>query len=264
MSDLDLPKYTFQIEAREITDLNERLSFLLSELKSLEHLKVPPSEYEKQMIARGFRVTKLNPSNEYEYIEDEIKRTKDLLLLKNHIDKAFETDNPKKELYNYKKDLERRNIKFEFEYFAFDSIFQFIDEAIERIKHFEQTQLQYKPKNLSPNLSLKQIRKLSEALADIFEATPKQWQALFSETEIQLSEPIKAFAVSDIGILLYHLKERNLIEATKYPSIIERTKAFSINDIPIKAKQITDLKQNGNFPIIGKNHSKISKAVASL
>jgi hypothetical protein len=119
-------------------------------------------------------------------------------------------------------------------------------------------------RTLHPNITQSQIARLCENLKGIFEATPEQWRALFSETEIKLSKPIKAFAPSDIGILLYHLKERNLIENTKYPSVIERTKAFSINGIPIISKQINDLKTNMNFPTIGKNYSKISKAVASM
>lgn len=119
------------------------------------------------------------------------------------------------------------------------------------------------PKNLKPNITQSQIAKLYEALKEVFEATPEQWRALFSDTEIQLFKPIEAKAVSDIGVLLHYLKERNLIEAIKYPSIIERTKAFAINGIPITSKKINDLKANMNFPTIGKNYSKISKAVAS-
>lgn len=118
-------------------------------------------------------------------------------------------------------------------------------------------------RTLKPNITQSQLAQLYEELKDIFQATTDQWRALFSEDNIQMPAPIKANAISDVGLLLHHLKENNLIETTRYPSIIERSGAFIKDDEIVKAKQITDLKSNMNFPTIGKNHYKISQAVSN-
>jgi hypothetical protein len=126
-------------------------------------------------------------------------------------------------------------------------------------------QQQAKPTTLKPNVTQSQIVRLYEATKGIFEATAEQWRAVFSETEIQLSEPIQAVAVADIAVLFYYLKEREFIETSKYPSIIERTKAFSINVKTVTAKQLNKSKsENYNFPHTGKNYIKIEKVVRSL
>jgi hypothetical protein len=118
---------------------------------------------------------------------------------------------------------------------------------------------------LRPNITQSQIARLYEYMKGIFEATPEQWRALFSETEIQLSKPIKARAVADIVVLFHHLREREFVETSKYPSVLERAKAFLINDKIVTAKMINKPKsENYNFPLIGKNYDNISKAVASL
>jgi hypothetical protein len=118
---------------------------------------------------------------------------------------------------------------------------------------------------LRPNITQSQIARLYEYLKGIFEATPEQWRALFSETEIQLAKPIKAVAVADIVVLFHHLREREFVETSKYPSVLERTKAFSINDKIVTAKMINKPKaENYNFPLIGKNYDNINKAVSSL
>ena len=107
--------------------------------------------------------------------------------------------------------------------------------------------------------------RLYEGLKGIFTATPNQWRALFSETEIQLTEPIEASAIADISILFYHLKNNEFIEASKYPSILERVKGFSINGKIATSKQINKPKsENYNFPLIGKNYNNIDKVIASL
>jgi hypothetical protein len=133
-------------------------------------------------------------------------------------------------------------------------------------KYLNKEKPQKKPVNtLKPNITEKQINLLSENLKGIFEATPEQWRALFSEKEIQLSKPIKAGRVADIVVLFHHLREREFIETSKYPSILERAKAFLINDKIVTAKMINKPKaENYNFPLIGKNYDNISKAVASL
>ena len=128
----------------------------------------------------------------------------------------------------------------------------------------EQKQPQAKVKNLLPNITTSQITRLYNGLKGIFTATPEQWKSLFSETEIQLSTPIEARAVSDVGILLHYLKEMRLIGYSNYPSVIERTKAFVVGEMQITAKKITDLKSNYNFPTIGKNYSSISRIIQSL
>jgi len=117
---------------------------------------------------------------------------------------------------------------------------------------------------LHPNISKAQIRKLHDLLTNVFEATFEQWRTLFSEDAIKMETPIGASAVADVGILLHHLKERGFIEASRYPSIVENSKAFSVNETIIQAKQISDLKSNMNFPMIGKNFDKIRKAVEKL
>ena len=118
---------------------------------------------------------------------------------------------------------------------------------------------------LRPNIEVSQIVRLHNGTKGIFEATPEQWRTLFSDTEIQLIEPIKAVAVADIAVLFYHLHDREFVETSKYPSILERAKAFSINGKTVTAKQINKPKSdNYNFPYIGKNYDSISKAVASL
>jgi hypothetical protein len=118
---------------------------------------------------------------------------------------------------------------------------------------------------LRPNITQSQIARLYDYLKGIFEATPEQWRALFHETEIQLSEPIKAGTVADIVVLFHYLREREFVETSKYPSVLERAKAFLINDKIVTAKMINKPKaENYNFPLIGKNYDSISKAVASL
>jgi len=117
---------------------------------------------------------------------------------------------------------------------------------------------------LRPNITPNQIRKLHKSLNGVFESTYEQWCELFSESEIKMSEPIKANSVADVGILMHHLKENRYIETAKYPSVIERAKAFSVDKIPIRAKQIANTKQNMNFPTVGRNFNKINRAVSNL
>lgn len=121
------------------------------------------------------------------------------------------------------------------------------------------------PLSLKPNITPSQIVYLHESLKNIFEATLEQWKSLFSEKEINLLEPIKGQAPADIAILLHYLKENELIEVSKYPSIIERTKAFSIDGKTVSAKQINKVKnENFNFPNIGKHYIKIQSVIESL
>jgi hypothetical protein len=137
-------------------------------------------------------------------------------------------------------------------------------------KYLHKEKPQKKPANtLTPNINEKQITLLSEKLKGIFEATLKQWRALFSETEIQLLEPIKAEAVADVALLLVQLHRHKFIKAKEYAAIIGRAKAFSFSGKIITAKQINATKERSDWwketpPIIGSNYSRINKSVESL
>jgi hypothetical protein len=149
---------------------------------------------------------------------------------------------------------------------------QFIDELARKIietKQQNNKQPQRYAKTLNPCITTSQITRLYTGLQGIFEATPKQWTALFSETEIQIKEPIKAKAVADIALLLLQLHRCKFIKAKEYAAIIGRTKAFSFNGKPITAKQINATKERSNWwkdqtPIIGDNYTTINKAVTAL
>ena len=87
---------------------------------------------------------------------------------------------------------------------------------------------------------------------------------MFDATEIQLTKPIDAKTSSDIAILMHYLRTKELIETDNYPSIVEHTNAFTIKGAKATSKQISDVKQNYNFPCIGKDYTKIEEAVTSL
>jgi hypothetical protein len=137
-------------------------------------------------------------------------------------------------------------------------------------KYLHKEKPQKEPANtLKPNITEKQINLLSKHLKGIVEATPEQWRALFHETEIQLSEPIKAVAVADIALLLVQLHRYKFIKAKEYAAIIGRVKAFSFEGKTITSKQINATKERSDWwkettPAIGLNYSTINKAVASL
>ena len=141
-------------------------------------------------------------------------------------------------------------------------------DVLRRFRHLIEVRTpkpQKKSKTLKPNITENQIKRLSEAVKDIFEATQEQWQALFDATEIQLTKPIDAKTPSDIAILMYYLRTKELITTDNYPSIIEHTSAFTIKGVSVvTAKQISAVKENYNFPCIGKNYTKIEEAVTSL
>ena len=123
-------------------------------------------------------------------------------------------------------------------------------------------------RTLRPNITKSQILSLYENLKGIFEGSLEQWRALFSK-KIQISEPIKAFAIADIALLLVQLYKHNLIKTKQYASIIGHVKAFSFEDIPVTAKQINATKERSDWweeesPVIGLNYSQINKAVTSL
>lgn len=114
--------------------------------------------------------------------------------------------------------------------------------------------------NLKPNLTANQIVKLQAELKDIFEGSIEQWRSLFSE-DIKLDTPIKVNGYkSDVRVLFHFLKEKDLIETQKYPSILEKSKAFIYDGEILTAKQINAPKENFNYPNIG-NYVKIHSII---
>jgi len=202
-------------------------------------------------LANEFEESKTKVENEFYYkitVEDyEFEETKD----KEKIT-ALEAENEKEKAE--KEELRQRVLELEI---AVRNMFRLSLQPQAKAK-------QSPARTLRPNITVSQIARLCEEMKGVFEATAEQWRALFSETEIQLAEPIKAKTTTDIGILLFYLKEKNLIETKNYPSILERVKAFSIGGEIVTSKQISDTKQQENFPIAGKYYSKIEKAVTTL
>ena len=121
-----------------------------------------------------------------------------------------------------------------------------------------------KIQNLSPNITTQQIKSLSVCLTSVFDATIEQWEALFSENSITMPTPIKANSIADISVLFYYLKQKEFIETSKYPSILERSKAFFVKNKTITAKQINKTKEYSNFPYIGDNYEKIMVFIENL
>lgn len=119
--------------------------------------------------------------------------------------------------------------------------------------------------SLKPCMTPSQIVRLYEATKWLFTSTLDQWRNLFSE-DIQIFDPpivVTSKFKSDVRMLFYYLHEKSLIDALNYPSILEKTGAFSYGGKIITARQLHKPTEYSNYPKIG-NYIDIEEAVEDI
>lgn len=157
--------------------------------------------------------------------------------------------------------LEQRNIDLERDILEYEKVIMGVRIAQCKInnKHTKEPIM-----SLKPNITLSQIVKLHEALHTLFDATIDQWRNLFSENITEFTTPIVVSKyASDVRVLFYYLKEERLITVDNYPSIIEKSKAFSRNSKPLTAKQLHKPTEYSCYPDVG-SYVVIAEAVRAL
>lgn len=117
---------------------------------------------------------------------------------------------------------------------------------------------------LKAGLTPSQIVELQKGLQSVFDGTIEQWRALFFDSSIQLSTPIRILQhKSDLAVLFYYLRENKFIERKNYASILEKSKAFYFEGEIMTAKKIGVAPQCDNFPYMG-NFEVIELVVTAL
>lgn len=119
--------------------------------------------------------------------------------------------------------------------------------------------------SLKPCMTPSQIVRLYEATKWLFTSTLDQWRNLFSE-DIQIFDPpivVTSKFKSDVRVLFYYLHEKSLIDALNYPSILEKTGAFSYGGKIITARQLHKPTEYSNYPKIG-NYIDIEETVEDI
>lgn len=119
--------------------------------------------------------------------------------------------------------------------------------------------------SLKPCMTASQIVRLYEATKWLFTSTLDQWRNLFSEDIQVFDTPIVVTSKfkSDVRILFHYLQEKSLIDALNYPSILEKTGAFSYEGKIITARQLHKPTEYSNYPKIG-NYIDIAETVKDI
>lgn len=119
--------------------------------------------------------------------------------------------------------------------------------------------------SLKPCMTPSQIVQLYEATKWLFTSTFDQWRNFFSEDIQVFDDPIVVTSKfkSDVRILFYYLQKKSLIDALNYPSILEKTGAFSYEGKIITARQLHKPTEYDNYPEIG-NYINIKQIASDL
>lgn len=160
-------------------------------------------------------------------------------------------------------ELEQRNIELEQQIKRLEIATQELACLIAKSVPQQKREQSNKNTSIKNKLTPSQIIRLSNELANIFVATLEQWQSLFSEN-IELKAPIivRGFK-SDVKVLFHYLQLKDLVETSKYPSKLEKTKAFSFENEIMTAKKINATTGSDNFPNMG-NYIKIQSVIENL